>query len=138
MTPCPSVKTVPPQCGTTCPSNATIDYALDKVKGKSAYGIKGVEQIKQEIMTHGTVTAAFTVYEDLLTYTSGVYQLLVNSWSNLCDDQGTFKILMDDCGIIDLKHAGSIGTQTTATKNAQNNDPKVISYSNNLKTFDQT
>ena len=132
MTPCPSVKTLPPQCGTTCPSNATIDYALDKVKGKSAYGIKGVEQIKQEIMTHGTVTAAFTVYEDFLTYTSGVYQhitgaaegghaikcigwgvendlpywLCVNSWNNTWGDKGLFKILQGDCGINDQMHAG--------------------------------
>ena len=105
----------------------------------SCYGVGPTfDAIKNELFTYESVNAAFTVYEDLLTYTSGVYKLLVNSWSNLWDDQGTFKILMDDCGIIDLKHAGSIGTQTTATKNAQNNDPKVISYSNNLKTFDQT
>ena len=41
-------------------------------------------------------------------------------------------------GINDLKHAGSIGTHLTATKNAKNNDPKVISDSNNFKTSYQT
>lgn len=33
-----------------------------------------VDHIKQEIMTHGPVTGAFTVYEDFLTYEEGVYQ----------------------------------------------------------------
>ena len=45
---------------------------------------------------------------------------------------------MGDCRINDPKHAESIGTQSTATKNAQKNDPKVISDSKNLKTSDQT
>ena len=40
----------------------------------SSYGIKGVDNIKMELMTHGSVTAAFTVYQDFLTYSSGVYQ----------------------------------------------------------------
>lgn len=44
---------------------------------------------------------------------------------------------MGNCGINDLKHAGSIGTHSTATKNAKNNDPKVISDSKNLKTSKQ-
>jgi hypothetical protein len=44
---------------------------------------------------------------------------------------------MGDCAINDLKHAGSIGTHSIASKNAQNNDPKVISDSKNLKTSEQ-
>jgi cathepsin B len=132
MIPCGDVTTNPPVCGTTCPSNTSLDYATEKVKGASAYGIKGVEAIKQEIYAHGTITAAFTVYEDFLTYSSGVYQhltgaaegghaikcigwgvengqdywLCVNSWNNTWGDQGTFKILMGDCGINDQMHAG--------------------------------
>ena len=71
------------------------------------------------------MTAAFTVYEDFLTYKSGVYQhqtgsalgghaikmigwgtedgedywLCVNSWNNTWGDQGLFKIKQGDCGI---------------------------------------
>lgn len=33
-----------------------------------------VEAIQKEIMTNGPVEGAFTVYEDLLLYHSGVYQ----------------------------------------------------------------
>ena len=83
-------------------------------------------------MTNGTVTAAFTVYEDFLTYKSGVYShqtgsalgghaikcigwgtendedywLCVNSWNNTWGDMGTFKILQGNCGINDQMTAG--------------------------------
>ena len=129
---CDTLQTVAPVCKSTCQSNTAIDYASDKVHGASSYGISGIDNIKMEIMTYGTVTAAFTVYEDFLTYSSGVYQhltgaaegghaikmigwgtengldywLCVNSWNNTWGDQGTFKILMGDCGINDQVHAG--------------------------------
>jgi hypothetical protein len=45
---------------------------------------------------------------------------------------------MGDCGINDLKHADSIGTNSIANKNSKNNDPKVIYDSKNLKTSEQT
>ncbi len=32
-----------------------------------------VDAIKKELFTYGSVNAAFTVYEDVITYTSGVY-----------------------------------------------------------------
>jgi cathepsin B len=129
---CDTTPTIDPVCKNTCQTNSTIDYATDKVKGASSYGISGVDNIKMEIMTHGTVTAAFTVYTDFPTYSSGVYQhltgeaegghaikmigwgvengldywLCVNSWNNTWGDNGTFKILMGDCGINNQVHAG--------------------------------
>ena len=40
----------------------------------SSYGVSPtVDAIKKEFFTYDSVYAAFTVYEDLLTYTSGVY-----------------------------------------------------------------
>ena len=40
----------------------------------SSYGVgPTVDAIKKELFTYGSVNAAFTVYEDLLTYTSNVY-----------------------------------------------------------------
>ena len=130
---CDDVPTNQPQCLDSCPSNTAIDYASDKNFGVSSYGISGVDNIKAEIYQHGTVTAAFTVYEDFLTYKSGVYQhmtgaaegghaikcigwgvedgqdywLCVNSWNNTWGDNGTFKILMGNCGINDQMHAGA-------------------------------
>ena len=133
LLPCDQVPTVAPTCGKTCPSNTSINYATDKVKGASSYAVgPDVESIKQEIFANGSVTAAFTVYEDFLTYTSGVYQhitgaaegghaikcigwgvendlpywLCVNSWNNTWGDKGLFKILQGDCGINDQMHAG--------------------------------
>jgi hypothetical protein len=44
---------------------------------------------------------------------------------------------MGDCEINNLKDADRIGTHSKATQNAQNNDPKVISDSKNLKTSDK-
>lgn len=79
-------------------------------------------------MENGSVTAAFTVYDDFLTYTSGVYKhttgeslgghaikvvgwgvsdagenywLCNNSWNTEWGMLGTFEILMGDCGIND-------------------------------------
>lgn len=132
MVGCDDTSTVDPVCKNTCQTNSAIDYESDKVKGASSYGITGIDNIKMEIMTHGTVTAAFTVYIDFLTYSSGVYQhmtgdaegghaikmigwgvengqdywLCVNSWNNTWGMGGTFKILMGDCGINDQIHAG--------------------------------
>lgn len=88
----------------------------------------------QEIYTNGPVETAFTVYEDFLTYKSGVYRhrtggelgghavkivgwgvenglkywKIANSWNPNWGDQGYFKILRgtDECGIEDQVCAG--------------------------------
>jgi cathepsin B len=134
---CEDIKQVEPTCGTSCPSNTKITYGDDKTKAKSSYGIRGVDQIKSDIYTNGPATGAFTVYEDFLTYKSGVYShqsgdslgghaikvigwgeddgveywLCVNSWNDTWGDQGTFKIMMGDCGIDGQIHAGEVGPQ---------------------------
>ncbi|KAF4702818.1 hypothetical protein FOZ63_021548 [Perkinsus olseni] len=84
--------------------------------------------IKQEIMTNGPVSAAFSVYEDFTSYKSGVYKhttgsllgghaveiigwgtengtpfwLVKNSWNDEWGDGGFFKIAQGDCGIDDM------------------------------------
>jgi len=132
---CEAVDQVQPKCKSTCQTNSSIDYASDKNHASSSYGfgVTGtVEKIKQDIYQYGTVTAAFTVYEDFPTYKSGVYRhesgkalgghaikligwgtengddywLAVNSWNNTWGDKGTFKILQGDCGIDRQAHAG--------------------------------
>jgi len=132
LEPCEDIPKVEPQCKNTCQSNTKLIYEDDKVVAASSYNIRKVEHIKQEIYEHGTVTAAFTVYEDFLTYKEGVYQhesgnalgghaikmigwgveegveywLCINSWNNTWGDKGTFKIKQGACGINQQVHAG--------------------------------
>ena len=129
---CEDIKQVAPTCDNSCPSKTSIDYSSDKRHATSSYNIRGVDKIKADIFQYGTVTAAFTVYEDFPTYKSGVYQhksgkalgghaikligwgtengidywLAVNSWNNTWGDKGTFKIDQSECGISDQVHAG--------------------------------
>ena len=70
---CDDVTQVQPQCTKTCPDDETRTYADDKHSASSSYGLRGIDNIKKDIQTYGTVTAAFTVYEDFLTYKTGVY-----------------------------------------------------------------
>jgi len=72
---CDAVVQVQPKCLATCPSNNSISYNDDKHMAASSYGfgLDAVDKIKQDIYEYGTVTAAFSVYEDFLTYKSGVY-----------------------------------------------------------------
>jgi len=73
------------------------------------------------LVQYGSVTAAFTVYEDFVNYKSGVYRhtsgsalgghavkiigygedywIVNNSWNNSWGDNGTFKIAFGECGI---------------------------------------
>lgn len=132
LTPCEDTTQIAPVCKSKCQTNSLLNYADEKTTGASSYNIRTVDHIKREIYEHGTVTAAFTVYMDFLTYSSGIYQhmtgeaegghaikmigwgveegvdywLCVNSWNNTWGDQGTFKILMGDCGINNQVHAG--------------------------------
>ncbi|XP_075216827.1 cathepsin B-like [Lycorma delicatula] len=103
-------------------------YWRDQRKFKKWYHVNAtVEEIQKEIMTHGPVQVAFTVYEDFFTYKSGVYHyitgkkvgghavkiigwgiqqrtpywLIVNSWNTHWGENGLFKIVRgkDECNI---------------------------------------
>jgi len=117
-----------PKCVKKCEAGYNKTYVSDKHYGVSAYAVEGiVENIQMEIMKHGPVEAAFTVYADFPSYKSGVYQhkagaalgghaikilgwgtengtpywLVANSWNYGWGDKGYFKILhgSDHCGI---------------------------------------
>jgi cathepsin B len=126
-----------PQCTNTCSEkNYGTEYSKDKLKAKSSYSVKGVENIQKEIMEKGTVSVALSVYEDFESYSSGVYQHVtgeylgghaikmigwgvdngtpywtcVNSWNNLWGEKGIFRILRgkNECGIEDDVVAGDV------------------------------
>lgn len=57
-----------------CMENSVSHYSL---LGEHAYAVEDdVLSIQKEILTHGPVEASFEVYEDFLTYGSGVYKVL--------------------------------------------------------------
>jgi len=117
-----------PKCKTTCVSGYSGTYATDKWHAESVYSVPSqVAKIQTEIMTHGPVEAAFTVYSDFPTYKSGVYHhttgsalgghaikivgwgvedstpywLVANSWNEDWGANGFFKIRRgnNECGI---------------------------------------
>jgi len=117
-----------PKCSKSCISGFNSTYTKDKHFGASAYTVPAdVAKIATEIMTNGPVEGAFSVYEDFLTYKTGVYthtsgQLLgghaikvlgwgvdngvaywtvANSWNEDWGNGGFFNIKQgtDECGI---------------------------------------
>jgi cathepsin B len=131
--PCPdTVET--PDCVKNCDDGNKKSYNDELTKGASAYSISGEANIKQEIYENGPVEGSFTVYEDFLTYKSGVYQhvtgsalgghaikilgwgvengtkywLCVNSWNEDWGDNGYFKIRRgtNECGMESGANAG--------------------------------
>eukprot|EP00825_Cyclidium_porcatum_P007849 TRINITY_DN1393_c0_g1_i2.p1 TRINITY_DN1393_c0_g1~~TRINITY_DN1393_c0_g1_i2.p1 ORF type:complete len:139 (-),score=27.38 TRINITY_DN1393_c0_g1_i2:243-659(-) len=130
--------TVPtPPCTKACNSQYSKTYSQDIHKGKTAYSVRAnVQSIQTELMTNGPAECSFTVYEDFLTYKTGVYQhktgselgghavkmlgwgvendtaywLIANSWNPDWGDQGYFKIIrgQDECGIESEVVAGSV------------------------------
>lgn len=63
-----------PKCQKKCEDNYNVPYEKDKHFGKKSYSLgKNSDEIRQEIFENGPVEAAFTVYEDLLSYRSGQF-----------------------------------------------------------------
>jgi len=134
--PCPQKEYSTPNCPSKCTNKTWTGPAWksDKHHGRSAYSVSGVQQIMAEIMKNGPVEAAFDVYEDFVTYKSGVYQhttgeflgghairilgwgvdgstpywIIANSWNPNWGNNGYFWMLRgsDECGIEDGVVAG--------------------------------
>lgn len=62
-----------PQCQQECAQGYNVSYHDDKHHTGEPYILSGVSDIEKDIMLHGPVQAMFLVFEDLLTYKSGVY-----------------------------------------------------------------
>ena len=123
-----------PDCKSDCSDGNQGKYSEEMTHGASAYSVSGENNMMQEIYENGPVEGSFLVYEDFVTYESGVYQhvtgeylgghaikiigwgvengikywLCVNSWNEEWGDKGLFKILRgtNDCGIENNAYAG--------------------------------
>lgn len=108
-------------CKTTCADGSA--FKPHHTKGVKHPG--SVTATQQEIMTGGPVEAAFTVYQDFMSYKSGIYHhttggmlgghaiknigwgvengvkywIMANSWGTSWGENGFFRIQMGDCGI---------------------------------------
>jgi cathepsin B len=71
---CGAAECATPVCTNTCTEKSyPIAFNNDKQFAKSAYTVTGVSAIMSEIYNRGSVAASFEVYDDFLTYKSGVY-----------------------------------------------------------------
>ena len=114
-------------CPKSCQEGYPKTLEEDKSFGESYYSVKGEENIMKEIYENGSVVGQFSVYEDFLSYYSGIYQhihgsylgshyvriigwgidngikywLVANSWGESWGDKGFFKIRRgtNECGI---------------------------------------
>jgi cathepsin B len=126
--PCGATKPTP-KCVTTCNAGYPVSYAADKHKFKSSYSVGSKEaELQAELMAHGPIEVAFSVYADFESYKSGIYHhttgsylgghavrmigwgvengvkywTIANSWNTDWGENGTFRILRgqgDECGI---------------------------------------
>jgi len=127
--PCPKDLYKTPKCQKSCQASYTLhSYPDDKTFGQSPVYFSGdVEGVQNEIQNNGPVVFTFDVYEDFVSYTSGVYKhttgkylgghavrcigwgeengtpywLIANSWNQDWGLNGYFKIIrgQDDCSI---------------------------------------
>jgi cysteine peptidase C len=135
--PCPKNEYPTPPCSSTCTGNATATETL--YTGSKSYSLSGEQDFQKEVMTSGPIEVTFDVYEDFLTYKSGVYShttgnflgghavklvgwgqtsdgtkywVINNSWNTDWGNKGQFWIARgtDECGIED---SGSTGLPST-------------------------
>jgi len=126
-----------PKCTSQCSeSGYSTPYKSDKLKAKGEYSVKGESNMQKELMEKGTLSVAFTVYEDFEAYTSGVYHHVsgkslgghavkmvgwgvdngtpywtcVNSWNPTWGENGQFRIKRgnNECGIEGSVVAGDV------------------------------
>eukprot|EP00331_Platyophrya_macrostoma_P001950 CAMPEP_0176425270 /NCGR_PEP_ID=MMETSP0127-20121128/11300_1 /TAXON_ID=938130 /ORGANISM="Platyophrya macrostoma, Strain WH" /LENGTH=326 /DNA_ID=CAMNT_0017806421 /DNA_START=39 /DNA_END=1019 /DNA_ORIENTATION=+ len=75
--PCPSSTYPTPSCSATC-TNST--GSLTYYKGQSSYSLSGESSFQQELLTNGPFEVSFDVYEDFVSYKSGVYVQTSNQY----------------------------------------------------------
>lgn len=102
------------------------NVTYQKYKASKFYSPKSIDEIKRDIQTNGPLESGFSVFDDFLSYKSGIYKknsgakmlgghavkiigwgkengteywIVANSWSEKWGIEGTFKIAFNECGI---------------------------------------
>ena len=107
------------------PTKCDDGSAIQAYKIKISKRVDGVSAMKEEIMRNGPVEVGFTVYQDFMSYKSGIYKhtsggilgghavkavgwgienglrywIMTNSWNTNWGEQGHFRIAEKECGI---------------------------------------
>lgn len=131
-----------PACENTCVDNYSgPSYMNDKTYGADSYSVgnaRNLDKIQTELMENGPLEVAFTVYEDFMSYTGGVYYhtsgkslgghaiklmgwgvdsetgmdywLLANSWNSDWGENGFFRMRRgtNECGLENSAVGGMI------------------------------
>jgi len=125
---------VTPECKKKCVNNTSLEWATDKRKGEKSYTIVGEDSMKTELAKNGPFEVAFHVYEDFMSYSSGIYYhtsggfegghavkligygeengmkywICANSWDRDWGEQGYFRIRRgtNECDIESQAWAG--------------------------------
>lgn len=133
--PCSTTPPDDPVCDKQCQEGYPVEYEKDRHKFSNVYQLgMDANEIMTEIFTNGPVDATFQVFEDFMTYKSGVYHhvegknvslhtvkiigwgeedgekywLVVNSWNEDWGEKGLFKIRRgtNECAIESQVEAG--------------------------------
>jgi cathepsin B len=108
-----------PKCAKSCEDGSA--FKKYKCQAGSVVEARGVDAIKNEILSNGPVETGFTVYEDFMSYEKGVYHhttgsqlgghavkivgwgddywICANSWGTGWGESGFFNIGFGECGI---------------------------------------
>jgi len=63
-----------PKCASACSEDGySASYSADKTHAATAYSVRGVDKVMQDLVTNGPMYVTLTVYADFPTYKSGVY-----------------------------------------------------------------
>lgn len=134
---CPQNLHYTPQCSIVCDSSSSQDYHTERFGADEIYGVEGNEEsFKGELVNNGPFVTTMTIYEDFLTYESGVYAhtlgskiigeqivrivgfgneggrkywLVANTWNTSFGEKGFFKVLRgeNESGIETSGYAGN-------------------------------
>lgn len=93
LPPCLKSAVKTPNCSRTCESGYSVSYDKDKHFGMSVHSLKTTGSIQIEIMTNGPVEATMEIYEDFLTYKTGLATTILVWLLLFCIRSGTKKLI---------------------------------------------